>query len=163
MKTVKVLIEVSGGGFFFETKCLIDKLYKKRLELFCVTTPGIKVPHVEEEKHIRIEPMFYLELAEFPFKKLLKFLKRFLISFSVVKSVRPDLYIWVGSASGLPIAIWCRLFGAKVIYIESVTRVFNFSLTGKIVQTFKIANRIYVQWPEMVKKGRQIIYKGWVL
>jgi beta-1,4-N-acetylglucosaminyltransferase len=48
----------------------------------------------------------------------------------------------------------------KVVYIESVTRVDSASLSGKLVAP--VANRVYVQWPDLEPHLRRAKYVGTV-
>jgi hypothetical protein len=54
--------------------------------------------------------------------------------------------------------IWGKLFGSKLIYIESNARVYSKSHTGKIIEP--ICDKIIVQWPEMLQVYKNAEYWG---
>ena len=58
----------------------------------------------------------------------------------------------------IPCALLMKLFGKKLIYIESFAKVTTQTLSGKLL--YKYADRFYVQWEEMLKLYPNAIYKG---
>lgn len=66
---------------------------------------------------------------------------------------RPKVVISTGSNIAVPLCIISKLFGAKFVYIETRAKVYTKTLTGKLIGG--IADKVIVQWPEMVG-----IYKG---
>ncbi len=74
---------------------------------------------------------------------------------------RPDVIVTTGS---LPIAIVClvcKLFGTKIVWIDSVAQIDELSLSGKLVK--KIASVFIVQWPEVAAKHPKAEYVGELL
>jgi UDP-N-acetylglucosamine:LPS N-acetylglucosamine transferase len=58
---------------------------------------------------------------------------------------RPDVILSTGAGPVVPFALIGRLlFGVKVIFIETITRVDRPSLTGRIM--YHLAHRFYYQW-----------------
>ena len=55
-------------------------------------------------------------------------------------------------------SFFAKLFGKKVIYIESLAKVNSLSVTGKMVYPF--ANKFYVQWEDLAKKYKKAEYLG---
>ena len=49
----------------------------------------------------------------------------------------------------MPFAWIGRLFGARVVYVESVTRIDSPSLSCRLIRP--VASRTYVQWPELLE------------
>lgn len=60
---------------------------------------------------------------------------------------RPDVIISSGAGAAFVTLIWGRIFGKKIIYIESIARVTEVSLFGRLAA--KHAGLIIVQWPSM--------------
>lgn len=71
---------------------------------------------------------------------------------------KPDVIISTGPGIAVPISLWGKLFGKKIIFIESWSRVTTKSYAGKFM--YHIANNFFVQWPEMKKKYPKAIYEG---
>lgn len=89
---------------------------------------------------------------------VVKFIGLFLRSFFLFLKERPDIIISTGALATYPISLLSKLFGKKVIYIESFARVDHASLTGKLL--YKIADVFIVQWEEMLEVFPNAIYVG---
>lgn len=62
---------------------------------------------------------------------------------------RPKIVISTGVLSTIPLCIFAKLLGKKLIYIESFAKINSATLTGKVM--YKFADVFYVQWQEMLK------------
>ena len=58
----------------------------------------------------------------------------------------------------MPVAVLGRLFGSRVIFVESWCRVESLSLTGRIM--YWVAHRFVVHWPELVRRYPRAEYLG---
>ena len=79
-------------------------------------------------------------------------------SLKVVIRERPDVVITTGS---LPLAIVCflaKLFGAKILWIDSVANVAQLSMSGRMVRHF--ADLFLTQWPELAAEYPDVEYAG---
>jgi UDP-N-acetylglucosamine:LPS N-acetylglucosamine transferase len=68
------------------------------------------------------------------------------LSAVVVRRYRPDVLLSTGGGVTFPAFIVGKLTGARLIYVESLTRVDGPSLTGRLV--YPLVDRFFVQWPE---------------
>ena len=73
---------------------------------------------------------------------------------------RPAIVLTTGAGIAVPFVWLGRLFGAEVIYIESLTRIASPSTTLRLIRP--AASRIYVQWPELAGRIRRARYEGTV-
>ncbi len=71
---------------------------------------------------------------------------------------KPKVIISTGSNLAVITFFLGKLFGSKLIFIETRAKVKSKTLTGKIISP--ICDRIYVQWPEMLEVYPQSIYCG---
>ena len=71
---------------------------------------------------------------------------------------KPDLVVTTGSEICLPICILAKLFGRKVVFVESLCRVESLSGTGRILYPF--ADLFLVQWPELTTRYSRARYEG---
>lgn len=71
---------------------------------------------------------------------------------------RPAIVLSTGSGIALALCMIGKLYGSKIIYIESGARVVAPSKTGKFM--YKYADVFYVQWKSMLKVYPQAIYVG---
>ena len=81
--------------------------------------------------------------------------------FRILLIEKPDVIISTGSEIAIPICYMAKIFGKKVIFIESLCRINNLSGTGKIVSP--ISDVFLVQWESLVGKCKKAQYKGNVL
>ena len=93
---------------------------------------------------------------------LLKMAVQFMTAWIIILRERPALVISTGGAIAVPISVYCRLMGVHIIYIDSGTKVFERSGTGKFM--VHIADLFLTQWPNMKRKyGRNARYWGGLL
>ena len=62
---------------------------------------------------------------------------------------RPRVVICTGVLAMIPMCLLCKLFGGKLIYIESFAKVTSPTETGKLLHKF--ADKFYVQWESMLE------------
>jgi UDP-N-acetylglucosamine:LPS N-acetylglucosamine transferase len=70
------------------------------------------------------------------------------LAVSLVIRERPTTVLTTGADIAVPFAWIGRLFGARVVYVESFTRIETVSLSCKLIKP--VADRVYVQWPELL-------------
>ena len=95
----------------------------------------------------RREILVIIKIILNAFKSLIIFVKE-----------KPDIVICTGALSTIPFCIISKIFNAKLIYIESYAKVETGSLTGKLM--YRIADKFYVQWREMLNVFPKAIFKG---
>ena len=91
-------------------------------------------------------------------QSLFAYIALILQSRQIWKKYRPAVIISTGSniAVGLFLYGWCR--GSKLIFIETRAKVYSKTVKVKIVG--KVADKIFVQWPEMKKVYPEAEYCG---
>ena len=72
---------------------------------------------------------------------------------------KPDLIISTGASIAINFALLAKVLGIKFIYIESISRAEELSITGKIV--YLLSDEFYVQWPQLTKKYSKVLFKGY--
>ena len=86
-------------------------------------------------------------------------LRNFVLALRVVPRVRPTVIVTTGAGVAVPFAWIGRLFGARVVYVESLTRIDKPSLSYRLIRP--VVSRTYVQWPEL-RELRGALYRGTV-
>jgi beta-1,4-N-acetylglucosaminyltransferase len=77
----------------------------------------------------------------------------------IFRRERPDMVVSTGAEIAIPAALVAKLFRIPVLYVECGAQVFSPSTTGRIL--YHIADRFYVQWPELQKVyGPRAQYAG---
>ncbi len=74
-------------------------------------------------------------------------LRNLVVAWRVVGRVRPQIVLTTGAGVAVPFAWIGRLRGARVVYVESLARIDGPSLSYRLIAP--IAERRYVQWPEL--------------
>ena len=94
--------------------------------------------------------------ASYPFKLLYNCFKSL---FFYIK-YHPDYIITTGTHTAGPICCLGKIFGSKVIYIETFANIHTKTITGKLL--YKVADHFIVQWPSMKKLYPKSIDGGWI-
>ena len=71
---------------------------------------------------------------------------------------RPDVIVSTGANTSVPMCYLGRLFGKKVIFIESFAKNKGKTLSGKLV--YPIATTFVVQWKSMLEYYPKAVYFG---
>lgn len=82
-------------------------------------------------------------------------------SLRVVITERPDVVITTGA---MPLAILClcaKIFGAKVIWVDSVANIKRFSLSGRLIRP--VADLFLTQWSELAEQYDNVEYAGTIV
>lgn len=74
------------------------------------------------------------------------------LAWKLVRGTRPDAILSTGAALAVPFFAIGKLFGARLVYVESLTRIEGPSLTGRLV--YRLADAYFVQWPQAAHRKR---------
>jgi beta-1,4-N-acetylglucosaminyltransferase len=85
-------------------------------------------------------------------------LRNVLLAVRVVRELRPRAVLTTGAGVAVPFAWVARLHGARVVYVESMTRIEGPSLSMRMIAP--VASRLYVQWPELAPRVRRARFAG---
>ena len=80
------------------------------------------------------------------------------LAWRVVRQCRPKVLVTTGAGVAVPFAWIARLHGARVVYVESFTRIDTISLSCRLIG--RAASRVYVQWPELRRLLPRAHYVG---
>jgi UDP-N-acetylglucosamine:LPS N-acetylglucosamine transferase len=80
------------------------------------------------------------------------------LAWRLLRDLRPRAIVTTGAGVAVPFAWVGRLLGARVAYVESVTRIHEPSLSCRLIRP--VADRVYVQWPELAGRLRGSRYRG---
>ena len=72
----------------------------------------------------------------------------------------PDVIVTTGAHTAGPMCCIGKIFGSKIIYIESFANINTKTITGRLIYHF--ADLFIVQWEEMIKLYPNAIYGGWI-
>ena len=88
-----------------------------------------------------------------------KFLLNLWEAWRILRAERPGVILSTGAGPAVPFALVGRLlFGTKVIFVETLTRIESPSLTGRIM--YFLAHRLFYQWPTLGRVFPRGVYGG---
>lgn len=130
---MKVCIVSSCGGHLTEVRCLRPAY--ETYEHFYVLNDKALLPSDMEGRTV------FITHSERDWRLVVNFLE----AFKIMRRERPDVILSTGAGPAVPLAIVGRfLFGARVVFIETLTRVQQPSLTGRML--YYIAHDFFYQW-----------------
>jgi len=147
----KVCFVASSGGHFEQLMML--KPLMEKYDGFIMTE---KTTYKSSGDKIRTYYLKQVNRKEVLFPFL--FLYDFVYSLVIFMKEKPDYVISTGALATIPICLITKLFGKKLIFIESFAKVDSPTLTGKLL--YRFADRFYVQWEPMLKIYPNAIYLG---
>ncbi len=148
---MKIVFAASSGGHYEQLLMLKPLMEKYDSVLVTEKTDysagdtGIKTYYMHQIN--RKELLFLPKLIANSWRSLVLIIKE-----------RPIVMITTGVLAVIPLALLMKLFGGKLIYIESFAKVCSKNLTGNLL--YRFADQFYVQWEEMLKLYPKAIYKG---
>jgi beta-1,4-N-acetylglucosaminyltransferase len=149
---MKVLLVASSGGHIAELHALAP--FWRRHDYHWVSFPTSDAEFLlADEPH---------DWAHYPTNRNLPNLLRNLrLAWRILGREKPDLVLSTGAGVALPFLLLGRLRGARTVYVESLARIRELSLTGRLVYPF--VHAFWVQWEELAPRYRKAVYRGRVV
>ncbi len=147
-----VLLVCTGGGHLLQLWSLRDA-WEGYEHAWVVASDGADVASLlRDERVVR---------AHFPAHRSVKNLVRNLVlAARLLRRLRPRVVLTTGAAVAVPFAWVARARRIPVVYVESLARAEKPSLSCRLVAP--VADRVYVQWPELRAALPQARYAGTV-
>lgn len=92
----------------------------------------------------------------YPFKLIYNCFK----SLYLYLKIHPDYVITTGSHTAGPMCLIAKIFGSRVIYIETFANINTKTITGKLL--YPVSDKFIVQWDSMKKLYPNSIVGGWI-
>jgi beta-1,4-N-acetylglucosaminyltransferase len=133
---MKICIVTSCGGHLTEARALLPAC--EGHEHFYVLNDAVALPadmvgRTHIVAHFERDWRFFLNLWE---------------AFQILRTQRPDVILSTGAGVVVPFALVGRaLFGCRIIFIETITRISAPSMTGRIMRA--LAHETFYQWPSL--------------
>ena len=96
-----------------------------------------------------------------PHTSLLAYMKNGVLALYLFLKLRPRVVLSTGAGLAIIFCLLCKLFGSKLIFVETGARVTTPSKSGRFM--YRYADRFYVQWPAVTREYPEAIYKGRLL
>ena len=160
MKKKRVMFISSTGGHLVELTQLKDMFSNYDYHIVTEKTKsnhGLKIKHPNRVSYLIYGT--YTTLSKkitYPFKLLVNCFK----SLFIYIKVRPKYIVSTGAHTAGPMCLLGKIFGSKIIFIETFANSNTKSKTGSIV--YKFADLFIVQWEDMLELYPNAVYGGWV-
>ena len=163
------LVVLGGGGWYEETRRILLHLSPREFRFAyayaCHTgdhSAG-SLPMPYEGPRFPLHYLGYTYPRRFDRLRHVWRMARALIeSWVILRRLGPDCVLGLGCASAVPLFMVARLMGIRCVFVESVTRTRELSLTGRLVYFLRLATT-YVQWPGLTRCYPRARYAGAVL
>jgi beta-1,4-N-acetylglucosaminyltransferase len=158
MPMKKIAIITSSGGHLTEALSTIEAFQGHDVFLVVHNFPSLKEIQLDEIKRI-----YRLKIVwgySSPLGVLLTALVNVFQFIRIFWIEKPSVLFSTGAEIALTaFYIGKVVFRARLIFLETLTRVNEFSLTGKLI--YPIVDLFLVQWPELLSKKRpRAVYQG---
>lgn len=130
----------SGGGHLSELQSAIPQTMKERITYITFKNGHTKRSLVNTKHYFIIDPH----------NSKIKYLINLIHSCFLFIMIRPKVIISTGAGIAIPFMMIGRLFGSRLIFVETGARVYIASKTGEFM--YKYADRFYVQYPALLQK-----------
>ena len=153
----KVLFISSTGGHLAELLQLKDMFNRYDYRIITEKTKS----NLKLKKHYdkRINYLVYGtkdHILSYPFKLLCNCFK----SLYFYLKIHPDYVITTGAHTAGPMCCLAKIFGSRVIYVETFANINTKTITGNLL--YYISDRFIVQWDSMKKLYPSSIVGGWI-
>jgi UDP-N-acetylglucosamine:LPS N-acetylglucosamine transferase len=85
-------------------------------------------------------------------------LRNLKLALRVIRRLRPRVLVTTGAGVAVPFCWIGRLYGARIVYVESLSRIEGPSLSCRLIAP--VASRVYAQWPELAEAYGRARYVG---
>lgn len=135
---MKILLVCSSGGHFKALEQL-NNFWQNHERLWVTFKTSTTVKSLQDE---RVYWAFSPTNRNIP-----NLLRNLGLAWQIVNKEKPDLILTTGAGVAVPFIIVGKLVGSKTIFIESITRIKQLSLSTRLVLPF--LDILYVQWPQL--------------
>ena len=153
----KIMFIASTGGHLEELLQL--KSMFNNYDYSLITEKTKSNMYLKEEHKDKVHFLVYgtkHHILTYPFKLLINCFK----SLGYYLKYRPDYIITTGVHTAGPMCCLGKIFGSKVIYIETFANMVTKTSTGKLL--YPISDKFIVQWESMKKLYPKADFGGWI-
>ena len=150
----RVLFISSEGGHLHELRQLNIEDYD-----YCIVTEKTEATKNLQEQYEsgRVNYLAY-ETRKRPFRYFFVLIYNFFKSLKIYFKFKPQVIVTTGTHTAVEMCYIGKIFGAKVIWIETFANRHSKTLAGRLV--YPIADTFVVQWKEMKEIYPKSVYWG---
>ena len=150
-KKLKVCFAASSGGHLEELMVLRPPM--EQYDSFIVTE------RTKHEAAGQKSQIYYLmQVNRLEKTCILRLIANAFLSLKILLTERPNVIITTGVLAIIPLCLFGKALGKKLVFIESYANVYSPTKTGKLLYWF--ADQFYVQWPELMAYYPKAVYFG---
>lgn len=157
----RLLVVLGEGGHTAELLNLIDKFDDKYVYSYLLS----KEDNLSEEQIRQKGPVYRITRPRGKNSSIYSAVFRILGSIpatlKMLFKIRPDAILSTGPAIAVPVSIMGKLLGARIIFVETGSRVKKLSLTGRLMYPW--CDLFLVQWPQLAEKIPKALYAGFLI
>lgn len=155
---MKIGIISSEGGHLIEALNLLDSFEGN--QMFSIT---YDVPHIKDFRDPRIQKTYFVGMGKTTFRL---FFRLFFSTFKFIRifiKERPKILFSTGSEIAIPAFYISKiLFGTKLIFMETIAKFDEPSLTGRFV--YPVTDLFFVPWESLLcVYGKKAVFVGEVI
>ena len=153
----KVLFISSTGGHLSEMM-MLESLFKK-YDYHIITEKTDTTKSLSEKYKGKVNYLIYGTKDHpltYPFKLLGNCFKSLYYYFKI----KPDFIVTTGAHTAGPMCCIGKIFGSKIIYVETFANIHTKTITARLV--YKFADLFIVQWESMLELYPKATYGGWI-
>ncbi|MFH1039059.1 MAG: PssD/Cps14F family polysaccharide biosynthesis glycosyltransferase [PVC group bacterium] len=148
----KIALVASSGGHLYELFSL-KNFYRPRSR-FWVSFD------TEDARYLLCDERVFW--AYHPTNRSIKnFFRNLWLALRILRRERPDVLISTGAGVGVSFIYAARLLGIRTVYLESLTRITNLSLSGRLV--YPLVDLFLVQWEHLTLTYPRVVFRGTVV
>ncbi|MDQ3855901.1 MAG: UDP-N-acetylglucosamine transferase subunit ALG14 [Chloroflexota bacterium] len=158
-QVIHVLAVMGEGGHSKELLRLVDLMGSEEYRYSYILADKDQVT----ENKIRVSGPIYRivrpgSVMSHKLAPLLKYPVCMLQAVVALLRARPDVVITSGPGVAVPACVVAKLMGSRVVFVETGSRIYGLSLTGKLMR--RVADLYFVQWQELLPCAPGAVFAG---
>ncbi len=158
---MKKVMFISSTGGHLEELLQLKKMFDK-YDYYIVTEKTKSNLSLKEKYPKKVSFLMYgtyttfIKKITYIFKLILNCIK----SLFLYIKIRPKYIVTTGAHTAGPMCCIGKIFGSKIIFIETFANSKSKTRTGKLV--YKFADLFIIQWKELQTQYPNAVYGGWI-
>ena len=152
MEMNKIAIICSSGGHLFQLFRLREAFQDYPRFWVTFLTEDAQVLLKDEKLYCAYSPTN---------RNAVNFFRNLFLALKLIWKERPTVMISTGAGVAVPFFYLGRLMGIKTIFLETLARIDDLSLSGKLI--YPVADHFLVQWADLARRYRKAVYAGKVI
>ena len=148
----KMALVCSSGGHFLQLYSLKD--FWGECDHFWITFRNEDTSYLLEKERV------YFAFSPTN-RNVMNFFRNLFLACKLLLKEKPAFLVTTGAGVSAPFIYMAHLLRIRTVYIESLTRANDLSLTGKLV--YPVVTEFIVQWPELAQRYKKAKFAGQVI